>query len=362
MNRLFSSIFAGLIYLSLFSSCSSSDRNEVADTTIDRNLKSEKAAKIDQQAVLSTIAFGSCNKQHEPQPLWQPILANKPDLWIWMGDNIYGDTDDMEEMKSMYIQQKQQPDYQKFYEQVPVIGIWDDHDYGINDGGKGFHKKKESRDLMLDFLDVETTAPVREREGGYQSYNIGPEGQQVKVILLDTRYFRDTLTKSSGLNKRYEPNHEGDMLGEAQWKWLEKELNESEAQLNIIVSSIQVIAEEHGFEKWANLPESREKLFQLIANSGAKGVFFLSGDRHIGEISKINISGVPYPVYDITSSGLTHVYEQADEENRHREGELVTKLNFGTLTINWEEKVEVHIDIRGENNQVYQTARLSFPK
>jgi alkaline phosphatase D len=244
---------------------------------------------------------------------------------------------------------------------VPVIGIWDDHDYGINDGGKLFHKKKESRDLMLDFLDVEDNANVRKREGGYQSYTIGQEGRQVKVILLDTRYFRDTLTESQEPGRRYEPSHNGDMLGEAQWTWLEKELLESEAQLNIIGSSIQMIAEEHGFEKWANFPESRERLLQLVADSGAKGVVFLSGDRHIGEISKINISGMSYPVYDITSSGLTHVYEDADEDNRHREGELVAKLNFGTIEIEWNEPVKVTYHIKGQDNQSYQSAQVSYP-
>lgn len=344
-----------LIITVLLSACGSS-----ADEYRE-NLMSEKAAPVDTEQTLTTIAFGSCNRQDEPQPMWKPILSNEPDLWIWLGDNIYGDTDDMQAMKVMYAEQKANPGYEDFFQKVPVIGTWDDHDYGINDGGKEFPAKAESRDLMLDFLDVPAEREIRQREGAYDAYTFGPEGRQVKVMLLDTRYFRDDLQASEREGVRYDPNPEGDILGEAQWNWLEKELRDSEAQINIIASSIQVIPEQHGFEKWANFPNSRERLLQLVADSGAKGVVFLSGDRHMGEISRLNIAGVPYPVYDITSSGLTHSYEEAEEPNRHREGEIVSQKNFGIIRINWAEPVQVSYSIRGATNQVYQSTSVAYP-
>jgi alkaline phosphatase D len=326
-----------------------------------QNLMSEKAAPVDTLQTLTTIAFGSCNRQDEPQPMWKPILANEPDLWLWLGDNIYGDTDDMQAMKVMYAEQKTNPGYEDFFQQVPIIGTWDDHDYGTNDGGKGFPAKAASRDLMLDFLDVPREREIRQREGAYDAYTFGPEGQQVKIMLLDTRYFRDDLQESAEEGVRYQPNPEGDILGEAQWKWLEEELLNSEAQVNIIASSIQVIPEQHGYEKWANFPNSRERLLQLVANSGAEGVVFLSGDRHMGEISRLNIAGVPYPVYDITSSGLTHSYEEADEPNRHREGEIVGQKNFGIIQVDWNDPVEITYSIRGVSNQVHQTISVLYP-
>jgi alkaline phosphatase D len=344
-----------LIITVLLSACGSS-----ADEYRE-NLMSEKAAHLDTQQTLTTIAFGSCNRQDEPQPMWKPILSNDPDLWIWLGDNIYGDTDDMQAMKLMYAEQKAIPAYEDFFQTVPVIGTWDDHDYGINDGGKAFSAKAESRDLMLDFLDVPADREIRQREGAYDAYTFGPEGQQVKVMLLDTRYFRDDLQESTREGVRYDPNLEGDILGEAQWAWLQNELRNSSAQVNIIASSIQVIPEQHGYEKWANFPTSRERLLQLVADSGADGVVFLSGDRHMGEISRLNIASVPYPVYDITSSGLTHSYEEADEPNRHREGEIVSQKNFGLIQINWTEPVQVSYSIRGATNQVYQTTSVAYP-
>ena len=349
--HLFCTLIIGVVVVS----CSSS-----ADEYRE-NLMSEKAAPIDTQQTLTTIAFGSCNRQDEPQPMWKPILSNDPDLWIWLGDNIYGDTDDMQAMKLMYAEQKAIPAYEEFFQTVPVIGTWDDHDYGINDGGKEFSAKAESRDLMLDFMDVPADREIRQREGAYDAYTFGNEGQQVKVMLLDTRYFRDELQESAQEGVRYDPNPEGDMLGEAQWNWLDNELRNSTAQINIIASSIQVIPEQHGFEKWANFPNSRERLLQLVADSGAEGVVFLSGDRHMGEISRLNIAGVPYPVYDITSSGMTHSYEEADEPNRYREGEIVSQKNFGIIQIDWADPVKVSYSIRGATNQVYQQAEVAYP-
>ncbi len=316
---------------------------------------------IDTTQILTTIAFGSCNKVTEPQPLWSEIVDQQPDLWVWLGDNIYGDTTNMAVMHQEYQKQLQQPDYQKLLASTSVLGIWDDHDYGINDGGKYFAQKEASRDLMLEFLSVAPSRPVWSREGGYQSYTFGPEGQRVKIILLDTRYFRDTLMESSMEGKRYGANPQGDMLGETQWTWLTEELNASDAQFNIIGSSIQVIHDEHGFEKWANFPKSHQRLYDLIVSSEAEGVVLLSGDRHIGEISRLKLPEMPYPLYDITSSGLTHVYEEADEENRHRVSDLVTSLNYGLIQIDWENR-QVTYQIKGENGATYASETVAYPK
>ena len=316
---------------------------------------------VDTTQTLSTIAFGSCNRTDLEQPLWDDILAQRPDLWIWLGDNVYADTRDMDVMQEKYQQQRQQPGYQQLLASVPMVGVWDDHDYGINDGGKHYVQKEESRDLLLDFLDVPKTNDVWDREGAYQSYTFGPEGKRVKVILLDTRYFRDTLMLSAEEGKKYGPNPEGDILGEAQWQWLTQELTQSDAQVNIIGSSIQIIAEDHGYEKWANFPEARQRLFNLIADSQAPDVVLLSGDRHIGEMSRLNLPNLPYPLYDITSSGLTHTYEQADEENQHRVSSLVTSLNFGLIKIDWDKKpVSITYQIMGKGKVLAERVEVRW--
>lgn len=305
------------------------------------------------------IAFGSCNREDEPQPLWSAILENDPDVFLWGGDNIYSDTDDAQKMKAAYLLQKQNKDYQKVLNQTTVLATWDDHDYGLNDGGKEWHFKEESQQLFLDFMDVPANSKRRSREGVYHAEVFETPKGSIKVILLDTRYFRDELKKSNDPNRRYESS-EGTILGEQQWAWLEEELINSEADFNVILSSIQILSEEHGFEKWANFPSEVEKLKELIVASEAKNVMLLSGDRHISEFSETRIEGLDYPLVDFTSSGLTHSYENFEgEPNRHRVGEVVKNKSFGLLKFDFSKK-KVDLEMRGKNNKLQQDYAVEF--
>ncbi|RIW15815.1 alkaline phosphatase family protein [Algoriphagus lacus] len=306
---------------------------------------------------ITTLAFGSCNRQNLPQPLWKPILADQPDLWIWMGDNIYGDSPIMDTLKAKYDRQNSVADYQTLKSQTKVIGIWDDHDYGINDGGKFFAQKKASRDLMFDFLGVPGNAPERSHEGAYSSHLYGKGEDLVKVILLDARYFRDTLER---INRVYQINENGEVLGDAQWNWLENELKNSPAKVNLIVSGIQMLPTEHAYEKWANFPKERERLLDLIAKSGAKTPILLSGDRHIAEVMKLTDSRFPEGIYEITSSGLTHTWNTLSEEkNSYRVSDLIAKLNYGLATFDWK-KGEVTFQVKGEGGATYATQVIDF--
>lgn len=316
----------------------------------------EKSVTISGESV-DIIAFGSCNRQNRPQPLWKPIISNQPDLWIWMGDNIYGDTPNMDTLRAKYELQNQVPDYQALKAKTPIIGVWDDHDYGINDGGKNYAQKKESRDLMFDFLGVPANAPERKREGAYSSHLIGSGDNLVKVILLDARYFRDTLER---IDKVYQINQNGEVLGEAQWKWLEEELKNSPAKINLISSGVQILPTEHAYEKWANFPKERERLLDLIAKSGAKTPVLLSGDRHIAEVMKLTDSRFPNGIYEITSSGLTHTWSEiSPEPNQFRIGQLIAKLNYGLALIDWK-KQEVTFQIKGENGALLASQVVPF--
>lgn len=308
-------------------------------------------ADVVTDSTITRIAFGSCNRQSTSQPLWTPIQAANPDLWVWMGDNIYGDTNDMTALDSMYAVQKQQAGYRALRRQTRVIGTWDDHDYGANDAGRTYPKRDQSQDLFLDFMDVPKDHARRDREGVYSSHTYGPAGQRVKVILLDTRYHRDPLTSDPLTEQRYFPNTTGDILGPVQWAWLEKELENSTAQVHLIGTSIQAVSSQHPWEKWANFPEARQRLFSVIDESDAPGVLLLSGDRHIAELSRHD-EALDYPLYDLTASGLTHHAPQHEEANRHRVGSMIAALNYGLLSIDWDaEPATIRMEVRGRENE-----------
>lgn len=308
---------------------------------------------------LQTIAIGSCNRQEAPQTYWKTIADTRPDLWVWLGDNIYGDTDDMDILKSKYDKQKNNQYYQSLIKDTPVVGTWDDHDFGKNDAGEEYPYKIASRDLMFDFLDVPKSSPAWNREGGYQSYVFGTGKQKVKILLLDARYFRGELNRVDGV---YQKNMNGSVLGETQWQWLERELTNSDAAIHILASGIQFIADEHRFEKWDNFPKERQRMIDLIAKTKPKNAFFLSGDRHISEIASIEIPGYGQ-FYDFTSSGLTHSYESSKEVNSHRMGKLVTTKSFGLIKIDWtNNKPKVSLEMRAISGKLLDVPEMLFDR
>ncbi len=313
---------------------------------------------IDKEKVVSRIAFGSCNNQDKEQPLWPSIVGSEPDLWVWLGDNIYMDTEDPELMKKKYAKQIANPGYQRLLKTCPVIGTWDDHDFGVNDGTKEFPAKELSKEHILDFLCIPDSDPVRKREGIYQSHTFGEGDKKVKIILLDARTFRDPVEKSSD-KKSYIPNKEADILGEAQWTWFENELKDNDAAITIIANGTQILSKLHPYEKWANFPTARKRLFKTIGTYCPKGAIMLSGDRHHGEICKVKIPKIKHYLYEITSSGLTHTRKYNMEPNKYRISEKTVELNFGMIEIDWEASpVEVSLQIRGKENVIHVQDKL----
>jgi len=295
---------------------------------------------------LTRIAFGSCAGQDSPQPIWKHIVKHKPELFLFIGDNIYADTEDMNLMRAKYAKLAAIAGYRKLLETCPVLATWDDHDYGANDAGAEYSKRAESQQIFLDFFGEPKGSARRKREGVYDAKVFGPPGKQLQVILLDTRYFRSSLRPRKPDEPGTGPytvntDRSTTILGEAQWKWLEEQMRVS-AQVRVIVSSIQVIAADHGYEKWMNFPHEQERLFKLIRDNRAGGVIFISGDRHLAELSMMD-GGVGYPLYDLTSSALNRSSKKwrAYELNRHRVGTMNWGDNFGLIKIDWN-----HVDPR----------------
>lgn len=328
------------------------------------------------ESTLTRIAFGSCAKQNKPQPIWDAIAETKPDVFLMIGDNIYGDTEDMQVLRDKYDQLLAKPGFRKLRQTVPVLATWDDHDYGVNDGGDEYPKKRESQQVFLDAFGVEQDDARRNREGVYSSHLFGPPGKRVQIILLDTRYFRSPLVRSSrrvepgeGYRGVYAPNTDPNttILGEAQWKWLAQTLK-TPADVRIIASSIQVLADEHGWEMWGNFPHERKRLMQLIAETKADGVVMLSGDRHLAEIAIMPNSdpiSPGYPIIDVTSSSLNTPSGNftaagtrfANELNRYRAGLTYFDTNFGLITIDWQADPVIRCQVRDADGGVVLQVR-----
>lgn len=150
------------------------------------------------------------------------------------------------------------------------------------------------------------------------------------------------------------------MLGEAQWQWLEKELGRKDIKLFIIGNGTQIIPDKYPYEKWANFPKSRNRLFNLLQKNQDKKFILLSGDLHTGEISRITPEGFSSPLYEHTSSGLTHYFIKIPK-NKYRKGRPAKKINFGLIEIVWNEQpVKVKLQIIGMKNKIITEKVISL--
>ena len=247
----------------------------------------------------------------------------------------------MEVLRKKYEELEAVEGFRKLRDSTTMIATWDDHDYGTNDGGKSYPMREESERIFLDFFKDPEDSPRRGRDGIYGSYSFGPPRKTCQILLLDTRFFRDVLPRKKGKPTKgtvgwYEPTSDTSktLLGEEQWKWLENQL-QTPADIRIIASSIQVLAVDKGMENWGNVPHEQKRLFDLLRKHKANHTFAISGDVHFAELSKKEIDG--YPLYDFTSSGLSHNVESwARADNPYRVGKSNWALNAGLIEIDWE--------------------------
>ena len=219
-----------------------------------------------------------------------------------------------------------------------MVATWDDHDYGWNDAGRDYLVKYESESIFEDFWGIESSSPAGSRPGIYQSYLFGPESRRVQLVLLDTRFFRSDLAigPADGVNGPYRASSDplATILGADQWEWLKEQIS-IPARVRIVVTSIQLLPSDHGWESWSNFPRERERLIRLIEEGGADGVLFISGDRHFGEISRFERAGA-YPLYEVTSSGLNRGYPAPKPtDNKIRVGDYFLNHNYGSIHFSW---------------------------
>ena len=319
---------------------------------------------LDTAQTLTRIAFGSCNHQSASQHMWDQVLSSNPQLFMMIGDNVYGDNawDGDAELTSLrvsYEEQAAHPEWQRIRKAVPMLATWDDHDFGLNDKGASFPMRRWAETMFEEFWG--SSAAVRQRDGIYDSVMVGPEGERVQIILLDTRFFRSDLKRYPWQKDRrplgnYAPDTspEATVLGAAQWEWLKAELAKP-ADVRIVVSSIQVITEAHDYESWENFPLERTKLLDMLAGREDSGLVILSGDRHSGGIYKASHKGEE--MWELTSSSLNLAFGGNVEASTAREPDplRVSKFysieNYGLVDLDWS-KSEVTITLRGNDSAV----------
>ncbi len=322
-------------------------------------------APMDRVAGVFRIGVGSCIHQDLPQAIWPAVLAGHPDLFVFAGDTVYASEQpfSLERLNAAYDKQKAQPGFAQLRASVPHLSLWDDNDYGLNDGGAAFEHKQASKEAFLRFWNVAADDPRRQRDGLYHAALYGPPGRRVQVILLDTRWYRSpwkaTDQRDAPGRERYVPDPDPGktMLGEAQWRWLAQQLTLA-ADVRLVVSGIQILAEGHGWERWGNFPLERQRLIDTLRTARASGVVLLSGDRHIGALYRDSF-GMPYALTELTTSGMTHSWQGAKEAGPNRLGELYDGLNYAMVEVDWVQR-QLRLLLKDQQGHVQRSAVLAL--
>ncbi len=323
---------------------------------------------------LTRILVGSCLDEEKPgSASLRSVAAESADLFLMIGDNVYGDRDgpayvnnqpELNELRASYADLAAREDFKAVRAKFPMMVAWDDHDYGANDAGRDFPFRRLAERIHERFWGLENE-DVGAYPGTYYARTFGPEGQRTQIIMLDTRFFRSALTPTDEWGKkgkeRYIPSAdpEQDMLGNDQWTWLENRLQDP-ADLRLIVSSIQVLPTDgHGFEAWATMPLEQQRLYRLVRETEAKGVVFVSGDRHTGFLYKDD-AALPYPAHEITASSLNVAFaETTTEMDRAQVGEGYPPENFGAIGIDWTAGT-VSLEIKSNTGETVRQVTAAF--
>ena len=317
------------------------------------------AAAQERQSVV--LAFGAGANQRVYNPMWRSVASYHPDAFVWLGDVVFPAEDDSLSLQRAYAQQGSQRAYRGLKSiGIDVIGTWDNRDYGGGAAGADYPHKERNKQALLGFLEVDEKAAVCSRPGMYQTYTYGHQGLKVQVILLDTRWFRSSLSPNQPWG--YQPAQEGTVLGTAQWRWLERILAATTADLVVVVSAIQVIPSDHPWEKWANFPQERRRLLDALAACKAPGILILSGNRNHAELSSMVWGPRRRTLYEVTTGGMTQVNNRSKGEvNTYREGPLVLKRNWGLLEVNRHKGfLWVDVDVRGASDSLFMRRSLFF--
>jgi alkaline phosphatase D len=253
-----------------------------------------------------TIAIGSCFFLADADPTWggqtygggfeifDAIAAAKPDLMLWMGDNLYFQTPDELDPAAMAMRYQRQRTFaplQKLLTAAPQLAIWDDHDYGPNDADMSYAMKGESLQLFRRYW-ANPSYGLPDVAGIFGRARWG----DVDIFLLDDRWYRSANAARDGPDKT--------MFGAQQLTWLRNALIHSDAPIKLVVNGSQMWNRVSRFEGWHRFATEQRGFADWLVAQRIDGVLFLSGDRHFTELLKIDRPGT-YPIYEFTSSPLT---------------------------------------------------------
>ena len=272
------------------------------------------------------VAFGGgAGYVPHNERMWKTIEDHRPDALLLLGDNVYIDDPESVVMQHYTYQRRQsRPEWRSLTAGVPVFTIWDDHDFSTNDSWGGPH-------IDVPFWKKDWVFPIYRQNwanpgygggdaqpGCWYSFAIG----DVEFIMLDCRYYRTSPRESPR-----------SMLGAVQKKWLKTTLQQSQARVKVVCSSVPWDFRTKGDSRdtWNGYKQEHEEILSDIEDQKIEGVLLVSADRHRSDAWKIERPN-GYGFYEFNSSRLTNQHVHPTMEKKGAIFSYNKLQSFGLIT------------------------------
>ena len=214
----------------------------------------------------------------EPAPVYAHVAAANPAFVLQIGDFDHRNPQTLYAMRIMHRDVRGPytvagSDFQEnISHRFPVFHIWDDHDYGTNNGDKTWIGRSDA----LQAFDEYYPTPDRPNPAGiwYKFSYMTSE-----FFMLDVRSQRDVDTDPDGPDKSM---LDGDNIPDGQKQWLFDSLLASKARWKFVVSGVPYNPTSKPDDGWAAFETERSEIVSFIKDHNVQGVILISGDLHSG--------------------------------------------------------------------------------
>lgn len=304
------------------------------------------------------MGFGSCTN-YRPSPVFARAAAADLDLYFFAGDNHYGNAQHVDGHRWQYRRLRTIPERAKLLASVPVLAIWDDHDFLANNSHGACARPEHALRGFTEYW-ANPGYGLPDTPGVFFRHREGP----VELFALDCRMYRpdvqDPESQCRLANEAPALPSSGGPLGPEQLDWLLRGLTESSAPFKLVACGSRFTAE-GTLDSWAPFDEARNALHQRMHEARVEGLVFLSGDIHRTSF-RMNPRSEGYPIPELTSSpaALSPRGPRCPSETGERY--CLRENNFVILDITTDTLTAIVIDEAGEERHrwVIDRADLSY--
>jgi alkaline phosphatase D len=276
-------------------SVSAYDHFEIYEGAKKLESRSLKGLDLDAKSpALGVVSCANYRKDKDQVVMYAQMQKERPDLNLFIGDIVYSNSrsstifhkpEDPDKALERYLETWNALDFYQMEPLIPTVAVWDDHDYGSNNGDASRPQKAEMQAIFRSFYPL-PARPARILTGPGVSFRLRAFG--LDIYMMDDR--SEFVPQST-------------QWGAEQQAWLAKDFNASQNPAWIINGTqyFKYFPIIESIQKRA--PATLEWLKDLLRKGGKPAVLF-SGDVHSSQVQELAPELFGFKTYEITSSGI----------------------------------------------------------